>query len=94
METRFAWLLEKALRRSALKEVETAIRSGRLDDAPDRVGELVAVLETLRLSSDLTEREEVRVRRVVAALEERGLCPAPPDYSGLLDRAHGDPGPF
>lgn len=88
MDKPFVWLLEKALRRSALKEVESAIRASRLDDAPGRVAELVAVLRRLRGSPDLTAREEVRIRRVVAALEERGLVWTPPDWSRLLGEAH------
>jgi len=91
MEEPFAWLLAKALRRSALKEVESSIRAGRLDGAPERVADLVDVLGRLRGIPDLSDREAARVRRVVAALEQRGLLQAPRDFSALLDRAHRGP---
>jgi hypothetical protein len=60
---RFDWLLSPYLRRSGLRELESAIRSGRVDARdPD-----LAVLAELAADPMLGGRERVRVMRCLAA---------------------------
>jgi hypothetical protein len=70
---RFAWLREKHHRRSALIEVQATLSRGSLD-AEGRAA-LIAELEALRDSGELSGREAARVDRIfraIAAQEARG----------------------
>jgi hypothetical protein len=57
----FEWLMEKRFRRSNLRDVENALRAGRL--APDRQ-DLAEVLGRLLESPDLSDRERLRIDRI------------------------------
>jgi hypothetical protein len=61
----FEWLLAKQFRRSNLRDVENALRAGRLVPAtmPHRQ-DLADTLERLLKADDLTERERARIDRI------------------------------
>jgi sigma54-dependent transcription regulator len=72
---RFAWLWEKKHRRSALAEVQSALTKGWLD-SEDRA-DLARVIEALRQSGDLSDRERFRVDlicRAIAAQDAGGTA--------------------
>ena len=70
----FEWLLEKRCRRSALLDVEHAIRTGRLDGTADaRRAELVRVLRRLMRLPDLAPRELARMVTVARLLANAEL---------------------
>jgi hypothetical protein len=58
----FEWLLAKQFRRSNLRDVENALRSGRLvPTAMPHRQDLAEVLARLLKSPDLSERERLRI---------------------------------
>jgi hypothetical protein len=71
-QTRFDWLRNTHLRRSGLRDVEAAVRAGRLDgpEHADRRAELVAALVVLARDPDLRPRESIRVSRIFASFAE------------------------
>ncbi len=74
-QNRFDWLKTNHLRRSGLRDIEAAVRAGRLsgDAMADRRAELVAALRELLQDPELRQRESIRIGRIFTAFSEQDL---------------------